>query len=69
MFKKNYSIRLTQIYILPFHLLITEYDFEEKSVFLTTKVIKIGAISNRNRKTIKKLCSTILKAVILWWSN
>jgi len=49
--------------------LITEHDFEEKRVFLTTEVINISAISNRNTKTIKKLCSTILKAIILWWSN
>ena len=35
-----------------------------------TEVIKIGAIFNMNRKTkLKKLCSIILKAVILWWSN
>ena len=32
----------------------------------STEVIIIGAIS---RKTIKKLCSTILKAAILWWST
>ena len=33
------------------------------------EVMKIGAISYVNRNTIKKLCSTILKAAILWWGN
>ena len=44
--------------------------FQRKAtVCLTTEVIRIGAISNMNGKTIEKLCSTILKAAILWWSG
>lgn len=41
----------------------------KKRVWRTTEVMKIGAISYVNWKTIKKLCSTILKAAILWRSN
>ena len=36
------------------------YEEEE-----TTEVLFIGAISNKNRKTIRLLCSTILEAAIL----
>ena len=37
----------------------------KKRVGLTTEVIFIDAISHKKRKTIRLLCSTILKAAIL----
>ena len=70
MFKKNYSIRLTPLYILPFHFrkkysyftethpgLITEHDLEEKRVFLTTEVIKISAINLIGTQRLLKSCA------------
>ena len=37
----------------------------KRRVCLMMELIFIGVISNKNRKTIRLLCSTILKAAIL----
>ena len=44
---------------------VSIYEEEESMSHDMTEVIFIGAISNKNRKTIRLLCSTILKAAIL----
>ena len=44
---------------------VSIYEEEESMSHDMTEVIFIGAISNKNRKTIRLLCSTILEAAIL----